>query len=211
MFMTSPHSLQLYLHSVPIGFYILSVYPSCWCHKCHWMIDCGMWGHIGKWANLAVSRPLIWPHGRAWKDIVLNNGQKCNSISFGNNLHKSQSWLLGCIHHSKYPSFWLWRTPTMVLYNIKKINWSNTSIRLSTFDLWRKRDSSIWTIFSGPPSLIVVCNSLVVHTSRNHWYTFTAVSRPTPTDILCCSYRSLLRVVDSSAVNMWQYHLCHQR
>ena len=44
-----------------------------------------------------------------------------------------------------------------------------------TFGLWLNSDSSAWTIVPGPPSLIGVASSLVLHTSLNHWYPSIAV------------------------------------
>ena len=44
-----------------------------------------------------------------------------------------------------------------------------------TFGLWLNSDSSAWTIVPGPTSLIGVANSLVLHTSRSHWYPSIAV------------------------------------
>lgn len=44
-----------------------------------------------------------------------------------------------------------------------------------TFALWLNSDSSAWTIVAGPPSLIGVANSLLLHISLSHWYPSIAV------------------------------------
>lgn len=43
------------------------------------------------------------------------------------------------------------------------------------FALWQKRLSSIWTMIPGPPRLIGVLSSLVVHISLMYWYTCMVV------------------------------------
>lgn len=88
------HFLQLYLHRVPVTLYILGVSPSNWVNKMEAVVDSVMGSDSWKRPYLVVGSPLIRVDCCPCLNIGLDNGEKSRSISPGDNLHKSQGWLV---------------------------------------------------------------------------------------------------------------------
>ena len=109
--MAALHSLELYLHTVPVALYILGVSPCDWVNKVEAVVDSIMGSDSWKRPHLVVGSPLIGVDCCPCLNICLYNGEKSGSISPGNDLHESQGWLLRCISHSKHPYFLWWALP----------------------------------------------------------------------------------------------------
>ena len=136
-----------------------------------------------------------------WSCVCLNYWEEGGSISPVDNLHVSQSWSVGYIHHTKYPHLCCGRPPPVVLHIwvTPHLYLSRFIFIFSTFGLWRNRDSSIWTIAPGPPKIIGIGKSLVVQTSLSHLYTSMAVPSSTSATLpasvtgYCCDHQKIRR------------------
>ena len=111
-----------------------------------------------------------------WFPELCDNGKECGTISLLYNLHVSQCWCVRYVNYSKYPYFCCGVPSSVVLLLYQYlISVCHKILYVYTLGLWRNKLS---TTTPGPPSVIGVCISLMVHTSlspnpwvRSHLFT----------------------------------------
>ena len=117
--MDTLHHFEFALHSVPVGFHILSVDCGPWIYKMEGVVDRVVGPDRRQLLYTVLSSPLIPVYCRPTPEMTLQYWQEGCCSAVRNNCHDTECWCLTCVTHPENPHLLTWRTPTVVLEEVK--------------------------------------------------------------------------------------------